>query len=155
MRGKQAKKRKEVRDFRYNDTLVARFINKIMQDGKKKKAEKIFYEVIESAAKELDTEPVDFVNEVVDNIRPSLEIKARRVGGSNYQVPVPVTPVRQETLAVRWLISAARAQKGKDFSELLKKEMVDAYNNEGSAIRKKTDTEKMAEANKAFAHFRW
>ncbi|HPQ79594.1 MAG TPA: 30S ribosomal protein S7, partial [Candidatus Dojkabacteria bacterium] len=98
---------------------------------------------------------VIFVNKAIDNVRPALEIKARRVGGANYQVPMPVSPRRQETLAVRWIVEASRKKTGKSFDETLCDQLVDAYKGEGDAVRKKEDTEKMAEANKAFAHFRW
>ncbi len=155
MRGKRAKIKRVQKDSRYKSVLFTRFINSIMLHGKKNLAEKMFYEVIESGAKELKTDPVEFVTKVIDNIRPALEIKSRRVGGSNYQVPVPVSPQRQETLAIRWLLAISRKKSGASFTDILKKDMVGAYNNEGDVIKKKQDVEKMAEANKAFAHFRW
>jgi small subunit ribosomal protein S7 len=155
MRGKRAKLRKIEKDPKYNSELFLRFIKSIMLHGKKGLAEKMFYNVIESASTELKVDPVDFVHKVIDNVRPALEIKSRRVGGSNYQVPVPVTPERQETLAIRWLIDTSRGKSGASFTELLKKEMISAYNGEGDVIKKKQDVERMAEANKAFAHFRW
>jgi len=155
MRGKRAKSRKTEKDTRYKSALFAKFINNIMLHGKKGLAEKMFYEIIEDGAKELNTDPVEFVTKVINNVRPALEIKSRRVGGSNYQVPVPVTPQRQETLAMRWLIDIARKKTGASFTELLKKEMVATYKGEGDVIKKKQDVERMAEANKAFAHFRW
>jgi small subunit ribosomal protein S7 len=155
MRGKRAKVRLLSKDVKYKNTLFGRFISNIMFHGKKGLAEKTFYDVVEEGAKELNTDPVEFTNKVIDNIRPALEIKSRRVGGSNYQVPVPVTPQRQETLAVRWLIDIARKKTGASFKDLLKKEMIATYKGEGDAIKKKQDVERMAEANKAFAHFRW
>lgn len=155
MRGKRAKSRKTEKDTRYKSALFAKFINNIMLHGKKGLAEKMFYEIIEDGAKELNTDPVEFVTKVINNVRPALEIKSRRVGGSNYQVPVSVTPQRQETLAMRWLIDIARKKTGASFTELLKKEMVATYKGEGDVIKKKQDVERMAEANKAFAHFRW
>lgn len=155
MRGKRAKIRKIQKDARYKSALFTRFINSIMLHGKKNLAEKIFYEVIEGGAEELKTDPVEFVNKVVDNIRPALEIKSRRVGGSNYQVPVPVSPLRQETLAIRWLLEISRKKSGASFADLLKGQMIAAYKGEGDVLKKKQDVEKMAEANKAFAHFRW
>ena len=155
MRGKKAKIRQTQPDVRYSNILVSRFINKIMLDGKKSTAQKLFYKVIESAAKDLNIEPIVFVNTVVDNLRPALEIKARRVGGANYSVPIPVTPRRQEALAIRWVVDVTRAKTGDTFDVLLKREMVDAYNRIGGAIEKKNGVEKMAEANKAFAHFKW
>ena len=155
MRGKRAKVKKVKKDMRYKSALFAKFITSIMLHGKKSIAEKTFYEVVEEGAKELKIDPVDFVNKVIDNVRPALEIKSRRVGGSNYQVPVPVSPARQETLAIRWLIEISRKKTGNSFSELLKREMVSAYKGEGDVLKKKQDVERMAEANKAFAHFRW
>lgn len=155
MRGRQAKKRKVVKDARYNSELVSRFINKIMLHGQKSKAEKMFYDAIESGAKKANVEPMEFLGQVVDNVRPALELRARRVGGANYQVPVPVTPHRQETLVIRWIVDDARNGSGTSFTTLLEKEFVDAFNGEGAAVKKKEDVERMAEANKAFAHFKW
>ncbi len=155
MRGKRAKKRTRKPDHKYNDQLVTRFINKLMVDGKKSKAEGIFYSALEKGAAEFKVEPMEFLNKVVDNIRPSLEIKARRVGGANYSVPMPVSPARQETLAIRWLVDTTRAKGGDSIENILKNSMVDAFNGTGDAVKKKEETERMAEANKAFAHFRW
>lgn len=156
MRGKRAKKRTQKIDGKYSNAIVARMINKVMQDGKKSLAEELVYSALEkgtAAVKEADV--VSFVNKAIDNVRPSLEIKARRVGGANYQVPMPVSPKRQETLAIRWIIDLCRKKSGKSFDKILMGELVSAYNGEGDAIKKKQDTERMAEANKAFAHFRW
>lgn len=155
MRGKKAKTRKMSLDVKYNNHLVARLINKVMQDGRKSLAEKLVYNALDSAAKETKLEPVDFLNQVVEKIRPSLEVKPRRIGGANYSVPVPVTPVRQETLAIRWIVDSARAKGGSKFDEILKKELIDSFNEQGEAFNKKVNMEKMAEANKAFAHFKW
>lgn len=156
MRGKRAKQKQQLGDRKYNNQTILRLINKVMQDGKKALAENLVYTALESAsqqAKEKDI--VMFVSKVIDNLRPALEIKARRVGGANYQVPVPVSPVRQETLAIRWLIDVARAKSGKSFEDRLATELLSTYKGEGDAIKKKQDVERMAEANKAFAHFRW
>jgi len=156
MRGKRAKRKEQRPDKRYGNPIISRLINKVMQGGKKSLAESMVYTAIEKAAEEVKEKDVNvFINKAIDNVRPALEIKARRVGGANYQVPLPVSPRRQETLAVRWLIGYARNKSGKSFEELLKDELVSAYKGEGDAIKKKIDTEKMAEANKAFAHFRW
>ncbi len=155
MRGKQAKKREVSLDVKYNNKLIARLINKVMQGGRKTVAERLVYSAVESASKELKLEPVDFVNVVVDKVRPSLEVRPRRIGGANYSIPMPVTPVRQETLAIRWIVDSARAKSGANFDVLLKKELMDAYNEQGEAFNKKANMEKMAEANKAFAHFKW
>lgn len=156
MRGKRAKKREQKPDKKYGNAVISRLINKVMQDGKKSVAEDMVYKAIESGAEEVKEKDMSaFVDKAIDNVRPTLEIKARRVGGANYQVPMPVMPRRQETLAVRWIVDVARGKKGKSFEELLKIELVNAYKGEGDAVKKKIDTERMAEANKAFAHFRW
>ena len=156
MRGKRAKRREQKLDRKYQSPIIGRLINKVMQGGRKALAEKMVYAAIEKGAEEVkEKDVVTFVETIVDNIRPALEIKARRVGGANYQIPVPVSPRRQEALAIRWIVDSTRKKSGKSFDELLKLELVNAYNKEGDAVRKKIDTEKMAEANKAFAHFRW
>lgn len=155
MRGKRAKKRIIAKDRKYNDEVIGRLINKVMQGGRKSVAEELVYTAIESGSEKSKTPVIEFVHQGIDNIRPALEIKSRRVGGANYQVPVPVSPRRQETLAVRWLVEISRSKTGKSFSQLLETEMLNAFNGEGDAIKKKGDVERMAEANKAFAHFRW
>ena len=155
MRGKRAKKRIIVKDRKYNDEIIGRLINKVMQGGRKSQAESLVYTAIETGAEKSKIPVIEFVHTAIDNIRPALEIKSRRVGGANYQVPVPVTPRRQETLSVRWIVDYARSKTGKSFDKLLEVEMVNAFNGEGDAIKKKGDVERMAEANKAFAHFRW
>ena len=155
MRGKRAKKRPLVKDKKYNDEVIGSLINKVMLDGKKSLAQELVYTAIESGAQKVNTPVIEFVHTAVDNVRPALEVKSRRVGGANYQVPVPVTPRRQETLAVRWLVDVSRSKSGKSFDKLLEEEMVSAFKGEGEAVKKKNDVERMAEANKAFAHFRW
>lgn len=155
MRGRRAKQRKVVLDPKYGSRLANSFINKIMLHGKKGIAQKMFYEAIEEGAKEVKSEPIAFLTKVMETVRPALEIRARRVGGANYQVPVPVSPARQETLVIRWIVDSARNKAGTEFVGKLKQEMVDAFNGVGDAMKKKEDTERMAEANKAFAHFRW
>ncbi len=156
MRGKRAKKRTQKIDAKYGSPIIARLINKVMQDGKKTVAEELVYSAVEKGAENVKEKDVNvFINKVIDNVRPSLEIKARRVGGANYQVPMPVSPRRQETLSVRWIVDSCRKKSGKSFDKILMAELVAAYNGEGDALKKKMDTERMAEANKAFAHFRW
>lgn len=155
MRGKRAKKRIIAKDRKYNDDVIGRLVNKVMQGGRKSIAEELIYSAIESGAQKSNIPVIEFVHTAIDNVRPALEIKSRRVGGANYQVPVPVTTRRQETLAVRWIVDVARSKTGKSFDRLLETELLSAFNGEGDAIRKKTDVERMAEANKAFAHFRW
>jgi small subunit ribosomal protein S7 len=155
MRGKRAKKRAIVKDKKYNDEVIGRLINKVMLDGKKSLAQELVYTAIESGAQKVNIPVIEFVHIAVDNVRPALEVKSRRVGGANYQVPVPVTPRRQETLAVRWLVEVSRSKSGKSFDKILEEEMINAFKGEGDAVKKKNDVERMAEANKAFAHFRW
>ncbi|MCD4756043.1 30S ribosomal protein S7 [bacterium] len=155
MRGKRAKVKQPVLDRKYQNPIIGRLINKVMQDGKKSLAEDLVYGAVEDGASKVKVEVVEFINQAIDNIRPALELKARRVGGANYQVPIPVTPVRQETLAVRWIVDIARGKSGKSFDKILMKELLEAFKGEGEAIKKKNDIERMAEANKAFAHFRW
>ncbi len=155
MRGKRAKKRIIAKDRKYKDEVIGRLVNKVMQGGRKAIAEELIYSAIESGAQKSNIPVIEFVHTAIDNVRPALEIKSRRVGGANYQVPIPVTPRRQETLAVRWIVDVARSKTGKSFDRLLETELLSAFKGEGDAIRKKTDVERMAEANKAFAHFRW
>jgi small subunit ribosomal protein S7 len=156
MRGKRAKRREQKKDRKYRNEIIGRLINKVMQGGKKSLAERMVYAALEKGAEQVkENDVVIFIEKAIDNVRPALEIKARRVGGANYQVPVPVTPRRQEALAIRWIVDAARNKSGKSFEDTLMNELISAYNGEGDAVKKKLDTERMAEANKAFAHFRW
>jgi small subunit ribosomal protein S7 len=155
MRGKQAKSRKQKVDRKYNNPLIEKLVKKVMQDGKKVLAEKIVYSALEEGSSTVKTDIENFINQIIDNVRPALELRARRVGGANYQVPIPVTPARQETLAIRWIVDLARNKTGKTFEKLLLEELISAYNNEGGAVKRKEEVERMAEANKAFAHFRW
>jgi small subunit ribosomal protein S7 len=155
MRGKQVTKRAVKPDPRFKSEVVGRLINYIMLHGKKSKAQKFVYTAMDDAAKKLDKEPMEVLNQAVNNIKPALEVRSRRVGGANYQVPMPVTEERQESLALRWLVKITRNKKGKAFEQRLTEEIIKAYNGEGDAVRIKVETERMAEANKAFAHFRW
>lgn len=155
MRGKRAKKRPLIKDRKYNDEVIGRLVNKVMLDGKKSLAEELVYTALESGARKVNTPVIEFVHTAVDNVRPALEVKSRRVGGANYQVPVPVSPRRQETLAVRWIVDISRSKSGKSFDKILEEEITNAFKGEGDAIKKKNDVERMAEANKAFAHFKW
>lgn len=155
MRGKRAKKREQYKDPKYGNLIIGRLINKVMLDGKKSVAEDLVYSAIEGGAEKMKVDVVEFVDKAIDNVRPALEIRARRVGGANYNIPVPVSPRRQEALAVRWIVDEARGKSGKSFNEILMNSFIDAFNGEGDAIKKKKDVERMAEANKAFAHFRW
>lgn len=140
-------------DAKYDSVILSKFINYIMLNGKKTVAEKMVYNAIEEAGAKLKAEPMDVFNQSLKNVGPILEVKSKRIGGANYQVPVEVNRDRKNTLAMRWIIDAARASKGKPMEEKLAFELINAYHEEGAAIKKKQDTHKMAEANKAFAHF--
>ena len=142
-------------DPRYKSTIIPKLINSIMYDGKKTAAEKIVYEAIDKIKSKSKEEPITVFNEAINNIRPTVEVRSRRVGGATYQVPVEVKSKRSQTLALRWLIDASRKRKDKKMADKIFNEIYDAYQNKGSAIKKKEDTHKMAESNKAFAHFRW
>jgi small subunit ribosomal protein S7 len=155
MRGKRAPRRKYEKDPKYDSRIVELFTNYVMLDGKKALARKIVYGALEDAGKKLKKDPLEVLEQALSNVRPILEVRSRRVGGANYQVPVPVPDERQIALALRWIINGARAKEGSDFQTFLTAELVNAYKGEGDAVKKKEDTEKMAEANKAFAHFRW
>ena len=154
-RRKSAVKREIAPDPVYHDRNVSTFINKLMHDGKKSKAEKIFYQALNTAAEKIKKEPLEVFNQALKNVMPVLEVKSRRVGGASYQVPVEVSPDRRITLGMRWIINFARKKTGKAMHERLALELVDAVNGVGMAVKKKEDTHKMAEANKAFAHYRW
>ena len=142
-------------DSKYKSTIIPKLINSIMNDGKKTIAEKIIYDAIDKIKSKSKEEPITVFNEAINNIRPTVEVKSRRVGGATYQVPVEVKNKRSQALALRWLIAASRKRKNKNMSDKIFNEIYDAYQNRGSAIKKKEDTHKMAESNKAFAHFRW
>ena len=155
MRKNRAKKRDVLPDAVYNSKVVTKVINQIMLDGKKGTAEKIFYSAFDMIKEKTGREPLEVFNEAMDNIRPALEVKSRRVGGSNYQVPIEVSDTRAQTLAVRWLVNYAKIGSGKTMAEKLANEIINAANGTGGAVKKREDTHKMAEANKAFAHYRW
>ena len=144
-----------VPDPKYNSLLVAKFINNLMKCGKKSLAQRILYESFEIIEGKLKKPAIEVFNKAIENVKPELEVKSRRVGGATYQVPVEVRPERKQALAIRWIINFARMRTGKPMSQKLAEELIDAYNNTGAAIKKKEDTRKMAEANKAFAHYRW
>jgi small subunit ribosomal protein S7 len=147
------KRRKMAPDPRYNNVKVSKFINYIMEQGKKTVAQKIVYDAFEFIKEKMKTEPRQIFDTAVKNVSPLVEIKGRRVGGANYQVPVEVFEPRRTTLALRWLITAARSKKGKPMHMKIGEELMDAYNKQGAAFKKREDTHRMAEANKAFAHF--
>ncbi len=156
MRRRRAPKRPVMPDPIYNSEVVTKFINKVMWDGKKTLAERIVYGAIDRLSeKEEGKKGIDIFFQAIENVKPLLEVRSRRVGGATYQVPVEVRPERQQTLAIRWIVDAARNRNERTMVERLANELWDAANERGAAFKKKEDTHKMAEANKAFAHYRW
>lgn len=155
MRKRRAEKRDVLPDAIYNSKVVTKLINTIMLDGKKGTAEKILYGAFDRIKKQTGSEPMDVYNKAMENIKPALEVKSRRVGGANYQVPQEVTPRRAEALALRWLVKYSRLRGGRGMADNLASEIIDAANGTGAAVKKKEDTHRMAEANKAYAHYRW
>ena len=154
-RKRSAPKKISIVDPKYKSTIIPKLINSIMYDGKKTIAEKIVYDALNKIKTKSKEEPINIFNEAISNIRPTVEVRSRRVGGATYQVPVEVIASRSQALAIRWLIDASRKRKDKKMSDKIFNEIYDAYQSRGSAIKKKEDTHKMAESNKAFAHFRW
>ena len=152
MRGKRAPRRKINGDIKFNNVVIERFINNVMKNGKKSTARDIVYSALEKSASQLNISSVELFDKVIENVSPSIEVRSRRVGGASFQVPTPISEERQLILAIRWIINAARNKKGHNMIENLSGEMINAYNNTGDAIKKKTDVEKMAESNKAFSH---
>ncbi len=148
-------KRERLPDPKYNDVLIQRFINSVMWDGKKSLARRLVYRALDLSEKRVKEDPLKVFRKAIDNVKPELEVKARRVGGATYQVPVEVRLDRKMSLAIRWLLRYARGRSEKTMVEKLAGELIDAYNNRGGAVKKREDTHKMAEANKAFAHYRW
>ena len=154
-RRRAAERRETLPDPKYGNTLLARFINMVMKSGKKSVAERIIYGALDQIQQRSNGDPVEVLDKALDNVRPVVEVKSRRVGGATYQVPVEVRPVRRQTLAMRWVIDAARARGEKTMALRLAGELMDAAESRGSAVKKKEDTHRMADANKAFAHYRW
>ena len=154
-RKRKAPKKIPVVDPKYKSVIIPKLINSIMYDGKKITAEKIVYDAIEKIKSKSKDEPITVFNDAINNVRPTVEVRSRRVGGATYQVPVEVKSKRSQALALRWIIDASRKRKDKKMSDKLFNEIYDAYQNKGSAIKKKEDTHKMEESNKAFEHFRW
>ncbi len=148
-------KREILPDPKYNSKLVSRFISVILRDGKKATAERAFYGALDIIKEKTGSDPLKVFKTAVENVKPLIEVKPRRVGGATYQVPMEVRPHRKVALALKWIVAYARGRKEKTMSEKLAGELLDAYNNTGSSIKKKEDTHKMAEANRAFAHYRW
>jgi len=155
MRKRRAEKRDVLPDAIYNSKVVTKLINAVMLDGKKGTAEKIIYEAFDIIKEKTGKEPVEVFNAAMENIMPLLEVKSRRVGGSNYQVPIEVRADRRQTLGLRWLVQYSKSRSGRGMASKLANEIMDAANGVGGAVKKREDTHKMAEANKAFAHYRW
>lgn len=154
-RRREAEKREIIPDPKFNNVLVARFINCVLKQGKKSLAERVVYSALNFIEDKTSDDPIKVFKKAVDNAAPILEVRSRRVGGATYQVPVEVSPNRRLALSIRWLISHARGRTGKSLAEKLSSELLDAFNNTGGAVKKKEDVHRMAEANKAFAHYRW
>ena len=154
-RKKRAPKRVFYPDAKYGSSILSKFINFVMYDGKKSTAEKIIYSAFDQIKNKTKEDPIKVFNDAINNIRPNLEVRSRRVGGATYQVPVEVKTKRSQTLALRWLLEASRKRKNKTMSDKLFNELMDASQKKGSAIKKREDTHRMAESNKAFAHYRW
>ena len=142
-------------DFKFNSVLISRFVNRLNFQGKKTVAERIVYDALEIVKEKTKEDALVVFTKAIENVRPILEVKARRVGGANYQVPIEVRPARSSTLAMRWMLNAARDRKGRPMAEQLAEEILLAYKKEGAAFKKREDTHRMAEANRAFAHYRW
>ena len=150
-----AEKREVLPDAKFGDRVLTKFMNNLMIDGKKSVAERIVYNALDRVEARLKRPPVEAFHEALDNVKPSLEVRSRRVGGATYQVPVEVRPERREALAIRWLITAAKNRNENTMEERLAAELTDAVNGRGTAVKKREDTHKMADANKAFSHYRW
>ncbi|MGR3421444.1 MAG: 30S ribosomal protein S7 [Paracoccus sp. (in: a-proteobacteria)] len=150
-----AEKREVLPDAKFGDRVLTKFMNNLMVDGKKSTAERIVYNALDRVQARLKREPIEVFHEALDNVKPSVEVRSRRVGGATYQVPVEVRPIRREALAIRWLITAAAKRNENTMEERLAGELSDAVNGRGTAVKKREDTHKMAEANRAFAHYRW
>ena len=154
-RRKKINKREIELDARYKDRIISKFVNVVMLDGKKTTAEKIFYSILDKISKEKKVHAINFFYDVLDNVKPRVEVRSRRVGGATYQIPMEVKVDRSQALAIRWIIDAARKRSGKNMKMKLYQEFLDAHQNKGGAVKKREDTHRMADANKAFAHFRW
>ena len=154
-RRRRPEKREILPDPKFNDQVLSKFMNNLMYDGKKSTAERIVYGAMETVEAKAKTDPIAVFHDALNNIKPQVEVRSRRVGGATYQVPVEVRPERAQALAIRWLISAARARSEKTMSARLSGELMDAANNRGNAVKKREDTHRMADANRAFSHYRW
>ncbi len=154
-RRRAAEKRTILPDHKFKDLILAKFMNRIMKDGKKSVSEKIVYGAFDIVSKKTDKSPIEYFHDALTNVKPSLEVRSRRVGGATYQVPMEVRPRRAQALAMKWIVDAAIKRNEKTMRERVASEIMDAFNNKGNAVKKREETHKMAEANRAFSHFRW
>jgi len=154
-RRRAAEKRIILPDHKYKDLILAKFMNRVMKDGKKSISEKIVYGAFEIVSKKADKDPIDYFHDALNNVKPALEVRSRRVGGATYQVPMEVKPRRAQALAMKWIIESAVKRNEKTMRERVAFELIDAFNNKGNSVKKREETHKMAEANRAFSHFRW
>ena len=154
-RRRAATKREVLPDHQYKDIILTKFMNRIMYDGKKTIAEKIVYDAIEKIKSKSKDDPINVFNDAINNIKPTIEVRSRRVGGATYQVPMEVRPKRAQTLAMKWIVASALKRSEKTMKERIASEIIDAHNNKGNAVKKREETHKMAESNRAFSHFRW
>ena len=154
-RRRAATKREVIPDHKYKDITLTKFMNKIMLDGKKSVSERIVYGAFDIVFSKTNKKPIEFFYEALDNVKPNLEVKSRRVGGATYQVPMEIRPRRAQTLAMKWIVGSALKRSEKTMKERIANEIIDAHNNKGNAVKKREETHKMAEANRAFSHFRW
>ena len=154
-RRRAAEKRTILPDHKFKDLILAKFMNRIMKDGKKSVSEKIVYGAFDIVSKKTDKSPIEYFHDALTNVKPSLEVRSRRVGGATYQVPMEVRPRRAQALAMKWIVDSAIKRNEKTMRERVASEIMDAFNNKGNAVKKREETHKMAEANRAFSHFRW
>ena len=154
-RRRAAVKREVLPDHKFKDQVITKFMNRIMEDGKKSVSEKIIYGAFDIVFDKTKKEPLSFFHDAINNVKPNLEVKSRRVGGATYQVPMEVRPKRAQTLAMKWIVDCAVKRNEKTMKERIANEIIDAFNNKGNAVKKREETHKMAEANRAFSHFRW
>ena len=154
-RRRAAEKRNILPDHKYKDLILAKFMNRVMKDGKKSISEQIVYGAFDLVSKKVDKDPIDYFHDALNNVKPSLEVRSRRVGGATYQVPMEVKPRRAQALAMKWIIESALKRNEKTMRERVASELIDAFNNKGNSVKKREETHKMAEANRAFSHFRW
>ena len=154
-RRRAATKREVLPDHKFKDQILTKFMNRIMEDGKKSVSERIVYGAFDIVFKKTNKKPIEFFHEALDNVKPNLEVRSRRVGGATYQVPMEVRPRRAQTLAMKWIVDCALKRNEKTMRERVANEILDAHNNKGNAVKKREETHKMAEANRAFSHFRW